>query len=336
MNTPKPSEISLPTGYQARALQLEDLTAAAHLINTCWKKRTGRSLLTADELHNDLTGPSVVLERDTFIISAPDGNLVGYAAFFDTPPHVLARVRVEVHPDYLGQGIGCALALWVQQRGQSMTSLAPFGTRIVVLQECLSTENSARKLLETFGYRLARHDLEMQIVMDEPPMLPVIPEGLVIRPCRLPEEEREVVEVIRRSFKGHWGYVEQPFEDDLKGWGNYFYNAPNCDPELLLVAQEGEKLVGTCFGAPNPGESAESAWVFALGVLPSWRRRGLGLALLQQCFFELHKRARTKVCLTVDAQNLSGATHLYEKAGMQISYQFDIFELEIRPGKELS
>jgi len=38
----------------------------------------------------------------------------------------------------------------------------------------------------------------------------------------------------------------------------------------------------------------------------------------------------------VDAENLTGALRLYENVGMHIYQAFDIFEKEIRPGKEIS
>ena len=40
--------------------------------------------------------------------------------------------------------------------------------------------------------------------------------------------------------------------------------------------------------------------------------------------------------ITIDAENLTGALRLYEKAGMHVHQQFDIYEKEIRSGKEIS
>lgn len=78
-------------------------------------------------------------------------------------------------------------------------------------------------------------------------------------------------------------------------------------------------------------------WVSTLGVRRPWRRRGLGLALLQHSFNELHRRGLRKIGLGVDAQSLTGATLLYEKAGMHpdLSRQIDLYEKELRPGIEL-
>jgi mycothiol synthase len=83
-------------------------------------------------------------------------------------------------------------------------------------------------------------------------------------------------------------------------------------------------------------EDPEMGWLFGLGVRRPWRRRGLALALLHHCFGELYRRGRRKVSLGVDAQNLTGATRLYERAGMHIQRQHHQYEQELRPGRDLS
>lgn len=77
-------------------------------------------------------------------------------------------------------------------------------------------------------------------------------------------------------------------------------------------------------------------WVHQLGVRRPWRQRGLGLALLQQSFAALHQRGRLRVGLGVDADSLTGATRLYEKAGMKVVRQYDTYEKELRPGHSIS
>ena len=42
-----------------------------------------------------------------------------------------------------------------------------------------------------------------------------------------------------------------------------------------------------------------------------------------------------KVGLGVDSQNLTGATRLYDRAGMHAVLQHDTYEKELRPGEEL-
>jgi len=67
-----------------------------------------------------------------------------------------------------------------------------------------------------------------------------------------------------------------------------------------------------------------------------WRRKGLGLALLLHSFGEFYRRGRRRVGLGVDAQSLTGATRLYEKAGMRVARVYNTYEKELRPGVDLS
>lgn len=53
-------------------------------------------------------------------------------------------------------------------------------------------------------------------------------------------------------------------------------------------------------------------------------------------FGEFFKRGIRNVYLGVDAQSLTGATRLYERAGMHVIRQYNSYEKELRAGKELS
>jgi len=76
-------------------------------------------------------------------------------------------------------------------------------------------------------------------------------------------------------------------------------------------------------------------WVMDLSVRRPWRKQGLGLALLQHSFVEYYNRGFRSVGLGVDASSLTGATRLYEKAGMHVQRKYDRYELELRAGEEL-
>jgi hypothetical protein len=65
----------------------------------------------------------------------------------------------------------------------------------------------------------------------------------------------------------------------------------------------------------------------------------VGLALLQQMFRALYQRGKRKVTLSVDAGGApdagyaSGATRLYEKAGMHVQRHYLFFEKKLRAGE---
>ena len=74
-------------------------------------------------------------------------------------------------------------------------------------------------------------------------------------------------------------------------------------------------------------------WIHMLGVRPAWRKKGLGLVLLHHSFGEFYRRGMKTIGLGVDASNATGATRLYQKAGMRTVSQFVTFEKELRAGK---
>jgi ribosomal protein S18 acetylase RimI-like enzyme len=99
---------------------------------------------------------------------------------------------------------------------------------------------------------------------------------------------------------------------------------------------DGNEVVGTSLCRKNSYDNPDVGWVNTLGVRRAWRKRGIGLALLRHSFGELYRRGKRMAGLGVDAENLTGALRLYENAGMYAHLSFDLFEKEIRAGKEIS
>ena len=53
-------------------------------------------------------------------------------------------------------------------------------------------------------------------------------------------------------------------------------------------------------------------------------------------FMEFWKRGIPKAGLSVGGSSLTGATRLYERAGMTVHSTYEACEKELRPGRELS
>ena len=140
----------------------------------------------------------------------------------------------------------------------------------------------------------------------------------------------------RAAFRDHRGHIEEPFEDEFARWKHQLENSPFHDPSLWFLALDGEGIVGFAINARATSEDADMGWVHSLGVLRHWRRRGLGLALLLHSLTALRGIGKKRAGLSVDAKSLTGATRLYEKAGMKVTHEIVIFEKELRPGRDLS
>ena len=192
--------------------------------------------------------------------------------------------------------------------------------------------------LRCFRDEAVRHGFHMQTELREAPPEPVWAEGITIRSVTDPKVDIETItRVDVESFRDHFGFIEQPFEEDLAWFKNWLENAETLsDPSLWFLAMDGDEAVALALCATRDMEDSTFGYVNSLGVLRSHRKRGIGLALLHHAFGEYHRRGYKGVSLGVDAENLTGALRLYEKAGMHVHRQFDLYEKELRPGKEIS
>jgi mycothiol synthase len=335
VDEPTPS-LRLPTGYTARPVTLADAGAAADLENAHHIALTGKPDIVAGEIRSDWGQPAMNLATNTVAVLAPDDTFAGLVELWDNEPHVRHYTYAAVHPAHQGRGIGAALMGWAEARGRQLLPLAPEDARVTMRQFKLGSDDAAARLLAGCGYRVVRHNLRMAIDFDGPPPRPAPPAGLTIRPFVRGREDRAVIAAVREEFQDHWGYIESPFEQEYDEWQHFMDTSPTCDPSLFFVALDGDQIAGTAFGQAAWAEDPEAGWIYALGVRRPWRRRGLALALLQHCFGAFQARGKRRATLGVDAQSLTGATRLYEKAGMHMERRYDAYEKELRPGRDLS
>ncbi|MGH2479754.1 MAG: GNAT family N-acetyltransferase, partial [Ktedonobacteraceae bacterium] len=125
------------------------------------------------------------------------------------------------------------------------------------------------------------------------------------------------------------GHLSDNFED---WYQRSITNAEKFDPSLWFVAVVGDEIAGISLC----DYYLDDGLVGTLGVRRPWRRKGLGLALLYHSFGEFYRRGTHTITLGVDSQSLTGATRLYERAGMHILLSYDAYEKELRPGVDLS
>ena len=81
-------------------------------------------------------------------------------------------------------------------------------------------------------------------------------------------------------------------------------------PDVIrLKAVEDDKMVGFIAGDPRPSQGF--SWIATIAVLPEYRRKGIGRALLHACELQL---STPRLRLSVRATNQSAIT-LYEQEG---------------------
>lgn len=84
-----------------------------------------------------------------------------------------------------------------------------------------------------------------------------------------------------------------------------------------LVAEAGGQIVGTVWvrDMPDYGHIADGVPSFAISLLPGWRGRGIGTALMQRMLSHLEGAGYEKASLSVQKQN--PATRLYRRLGFE-------------------
>jgi ribosomal protein S18 acetylase RimI-like enzyme len=148
------------------------------------------------------------------------------------------------------------------------------------------------------------------------------------------EDDAALVTAYRDAFRDHYGYLEQPFETELERW-RHWTREPDFDPSLWLLATDGGEVRGFCCSYPESHGDQEAGLVDEFGVRPTWRKRGIGRALLLECFRALRAQGLKAAELTVDSDNKSDALALYASVGMTVVSQNDTSVKESRTGRNL-
>ena len=335
--TQKETVVELPAGFTARAATMDDLENAAALFNRWSRAVIGRNeIASADIVRNDLQQPGFDLEQDTRLVIAANGDLAGYIEAWTTvKPPVHPWIWGRVDPQYEGKGIGTWLMQWAEEHVLRALPELPDGLRFAPQVGTYRQAERPKRLFEKLGYRQIRSSYEMLIEMDAPVPEAEFPSGITVRTYNPATDAAATYRAQLDSFRDHFGFVEGPFEEGLERF-KHFWEQDDFDPTLMFLAMDGEKIAGISLCPPHSFEDLEMGWVGTLGVRREWRKRGIGLALLRHSFNEFYRRGKRKVGLGVDAQNLTGALHLYESAGMHVHQAFDQYEKELRPGKEIS
>ncbi len=327
---------SLPAGFCARPASLEDLEPMVAMFNAFSQAEMGSKLHNLEATRGEWVAPIMNLQENTMVVFTVEGRPAGYVEFWDTAePHIAFFGWAAVHPEFYGRGIGSFLVDWLKNRAVKNVHLAPEGARVVLDCYTEAQNQDARALFTRSGFLDTRSSYWMRIDFSQPPQPPSHLPGITIRAINGAAEERAALEAAYEAFKDHWGHVDEPFESFYERQIYYTRHNPAHDPGVWFIALDGAEIAGVSLCQTYLEGTPEQGWVNTLGVRRPWRKRGVGLALLQHSFVELHRRGSTCAGLGVDASSLTGATRLYEKAGMRVVRRNTLYQLELRPGKDL-
>ena len=288
-------------------------------------------------LTNEYLAPGFDPEKNLHLILNSDDSLVAFVEYWDDQkPLVHPYVFIIVDPDYEDQQLEDYLLEWAEQKSIQSLDQTPAELRVAMRSHAFNAVKSSGAAKKKAGMKHIRHSFRMMIEMNEPPPEPVWPNGIRLRPYDPENDLFSIYKLDEEVFQDHFGYVPEPEEEGYERFVHYMTGSDAYDPALWFLAVDGEEIVGICICRRYGDEGKDTGHISILGVRRPWRRKGLGLALLQHAFSEFYRRGKMKVDLGVDAESLTGAVDLYQKAGMHVLRRFDLYEKELRPGKEIS
>lgn len=316
----------LDPSLSLRATTQADVNAVADLIYAVCEADGDVTVATsAEELAHAWQEDGFDLQKDSLVVETANGQIVGYIELFNEKAFAHLNADWYVLPTYKTRGVGEALFAGMEKRAYEMMNLAEPDLRVFLHTTTDSKDATGQALFRAFGYAPVRYFWRMEISLESAPPAAMFPAGIELRPFDVDAHARLVWQAHNESFNEHWGSHDRSWEE----WSFQKLNQPEFDPALWLVAWDGDQIAGFSQNRFRMG----IGWVGTLGVLKPWRKKGLGLALLQHSFADFYKRGMKTIGLGVDASNTTGATRLYERAGMHIASEFVTFEKELRPGR---
>lgn len=268
------------------ALRPDDLPALLDLAQACLANDGGLPQLATSEMLDQL------FLTDTGIGGRDEtGELVAATSLF-LDGGLRRTATGLVHPALRRQGIGEELVLWCrdQSDGQPLRCLVE---NVSPEAEALLAEAGLR---QTFAETVMRHNLKRILTVP-------LTDGVRTQPFT-EATQGAFHTAYQRSFAERPGFRDTPVED----WVAWLRSDPAFLPDQSRVAlTEDDEPVGFV--------TLSRDWIDQVGVVPSWRGRGLGAHLVVRSLTALQQVGSREVWLTVNGDNPSRA--LYERLGFE-------------------
>jgi len=327
----------LPETFSARMASKEDLPKIHQLAEKRSLHYHGIPGFSLARLRNEYAFPGFEVSTSVLLVENQGAEVVAVVEvreMFNPPVH--PQIWLFVDPDLENQGLEDYLLDWAEQRSLQVLDRVDPDLRVAMRSQADQAIVSSKNAMLAAGMEEIRHSFHMRRELDQAPPKPVWPDGVQLRTYHPDKDAFAVYQVDEEVFLDHFGFVKEPPEEGFQKFMHHFSADDSYDPSLWFLAAAGDEIVGICLCRGYGPEERDAGFISSLGVKRPWRRQGIALALLQHAFGEYYRRGIYKVDLGVDAESLTGATELYLKAGMFVLRQYDMYEKELRPGREIS
>jgi mycothiol synthase len=311
--------VDLPAGYAFRSPTHDDLDAVAAVLLADQREDGVDPVLDAHFVRQVWSRPGFDLAADAWVVTDGNATIVAYGQARQEESDVVGSWGV-VHPAHRGRRIGTSLLDHIEARASELLGDGPSPR---FRHSIGAADIAAAAMVRDRGLSPIRHYWHMQIDLTGPIDAGPPPEGIDIGRVEPPEDLRLVHTVLDQAFVDDPGDHPEPFDR----WVEEETTGPSYDSGLWLLARDAGAAVGTLVASAGD----DGGWVDWLAVLASHRGRGIGAALLRRSFASFADLGLRRVMVNVDAENVTGATGVYERAGMRVANRWDLWERTTGP-----
>ncbi|KAB1913238.1 GNAT family N-acetyltransferase [Micromonospora sp. AMSO31t] len=315
--------MTLPAGWTARRPTLDDVPAILAVVHAADTFAVGYPDFDAEDVRDALTAPFVDPARDSWLVTDPDGTAVAWAILSNPAGAGREWVDVSVDPDRAADLRAPLLARLLDRVAERAAErgLPALTARTGV---CAPETRWAGELVEAGFTRIKRY-IRMTRSLADLPVEPAPPAGVTVRTLHADDEAdlRLFHRIFDTAFRDTPDYEPVGFDqwrEQLPSYGKVW-------DEWFLAEVDGEPA-----GALQSSDQAldqDMGWVRTLSVLPAYRRRGVGAALLRRAFAVYAAKGRAGAGLGVDLANPTAPVTLYRSVGLTEGRWTDMYERSV-------
>jgi mycothiol synthase len=243
--------------------------------------------------------------------------------------HSLAQERVyhmtlRVHPLARPQGLQNVIAqqlVRIARELESAPATQPVG-KVRVLTYAFDKQISSIEAWEKVGLSPVRTGWTMERKLSEPVQVERAPDSVTLRTYRHPEDNQPAADAYNSALADYFDF--HPVS--LGSWEREMA-APYSRPDLSWLALSevspggADQVVGVAGCQVNESANKQSGrlegWIEGIGVIPAFRQRGVGKALLSRCVQSFRDEGLEFALADVDSESMP-AVGLFQWAGFSV------------------
>ncbi|MDH3730504.1 MAG: GNAT family N-acetyltransferase [Acidimicrobiia bacterium] len=310
--------MDLPTEYNWRPLRLDDIDQLVAMYAR-WEERHDL-LFRSDraELGSDLAHPDGDLATRSICALDSGGTIRGIGWVFRRDQTGVSKQRALVWaiPDPDHSHLEEHLIRWATETASGLLDGLDDGLDKVL--RAWSPSHIADRIgrFEAQGFHVARYFATLSRPVAGAPD-PVPPDGITLVDWDQAAHGRAIFEAHREAFSDHWGSVPP----DWEAWQSDHVDDEHTRLDLSPVALAGDAVVGYSLNQVWPDDvevrGLTEAYLGAIGVRKTWRRRGVATALILESIRRIAAAGLDNATLTTDTDSLTGAFALYTQLGFE-------------------